>query len=120
MTPKDVWSAMADVRDSRKEHFVVFYLDTRNQLIQKELISLGTLNSSLVHPREVFESAIKYSTAQIILSHNHPSGDVNSSSEDIAITKKLINAGEILGIELIDHVIVTTNSYSSMKQKGTI
>lgn len=120
MKPKDVWEAMADVRDSKKEHFVVFYLDVKNQLIQRELISLGTLNASLVHPREVFEPAVKYSTAQIIISHNHPSEDSNPSSEDIEMTKKLIKAGEILGIEIIDHVIVTKLSYLSLKQKGYI
>lgn len=107
LSPKDVWERMEDIRGSKKEHFVVFYLDSRNQEIQREVISVGTLNESLVHPREVFEGAIKNNAASIIIAHNHPSGDLEPSQADIEITKKLIHAGKILDIKILSHVIVT-------------
>ena len=117
LSPKDVWERMEDIRGSKKEHFVVFYLDSRNQEIQREIISVGTLNESLVHPREVFESAIKHNAAGIILAHNHPSGDTEPSEADIEITKKLIQAGKILDIKIVDHVIVSSGSenFKSLK-----
>jgi len=115
LSPKDVWERMEDVRGSKKEHFVVFYLDSRNQEIHKEIVSVGTLNESLVHPREVFENAIKNNAASIIIAHNHPSGDLEPSQADIEITKKLIHAGKILDIKIIDHIIVTINGYNSLK-----
>jgi DNA repair protein RadC len=114
LSPKDVWERMEDVRNSKKEHFVVFYLDSRSQEIQKEVISIGTLNESLVHPREVFEPAIKNNTASIILAHNHPSGDTEPSEADVEITKKLVHAGKILDINIVDHVIVTNKSFLSI------
>lgn len=113
LSPKDVWERMEDIRRSKKEHFVVFYLDSRNQEIQREIISVGTLNESLVHPREVFEGAIKHNAAGIILAHNHPSGDTGPSEADVEITKKLIHAGKILDIKIIDHVIVSNSSCES-------
>jgi DNA repair protein RadC len=112
LSPKDVWERMEDIRGSKKEHFVVFYLDSRNQEIQREIISVGTLNESLVHPREVFEGAIKHNAAGIILAHNHPSGDIEPSEADIEITKKLIHAGKILDIKIISHVIVAKTSHA--------
>lgn len=113
LSPGDVWVRMEDVRGSKKEHFVVFYLDSRSQEIQREIISVGTLSESLVHPREVFESAIKNNAASIIVAHNHPSGDLKPSQADIEITKKLIQAGKILDIKVIDHVIVSSISFLS-------
>lgn len=107
LSPKDVWERMEDVRNSKKEHFVVFYLDSRNQEIKREIISIGILNESLVHPREVFEGAIKNNAASIIVAHNHPSGDVTPSYDDIEITKRLAHAGKILDIKVVDHVIVS-------------
>lgn len=98
---------MEDIRGGKKEHFVVFYLDSRNQEIKREIISIGTLNESLVHPREVFEGAIKHNAASIILAHNHPSGDLDPSEADIEITKKLIQAGKILDIRILSHIIVS-------------
>lgn len=95
---------------------MIFYLDTRNQEIKREIISIGSLNASLVHPREVFEPAVKYSAAQIIIAHNHPSGNPDPSEDDLKITKRLIEAGKILGIEVIDHIIVTNNSFISLKK----
>lgn len=115
MSPHDVWENLRDVRDNKKEHFVIFFLDTRNQQIQREVISVGTLNANLVHPREVFEPAIRCSAAQIIVAHNHPSGDASPSDDDIQVTKRLVEAGKILGIEMLDHVVVCQNSFSSLK-----
>ncbi|MEO8637668.1 MAG: DNA repair protein RadC [Candidatus Taylorbacteria bacterium] len=111
LSSKDVWERMEDIRGSKKEHFVVFYLDSRNQEIQREIISVGTLNESLVHPREVFEGAIKNNASSIIIAHNHPSGDLGPSEADIEITKKLIHAGKILDIKVADHVIVSSSSF---------
>lgn len=115
LSPENVWNEMKDLRENKKEHFVVFYLDTRNQIIKREIISIGTLNASLIHPREVFEPAIKYSAAQIIIAHNHPSGDTEPSKEDITISKQLIEAGKILDIEILDHIIVSKGEYKSLK-----
>lgn len=111
LSPKDVWERMEDIRGSKREHFVVFYLDSRSQEIKREIISVGTLCESLVHPREVFEGAIKNNAASIIIAHNHPSGDLEPSQEDINITKKLVQAGKILDIRVVDHVIVAKNSF---------
>ncbi len=119
-SPKNIWDDLKDIRSSKKEHFYVFYLDSRNQIIKKELISIGTLNASIVHPREVFEPAIRNLAAQIILSHNHPSQDVSPSEEDIKLTKRLISAGKLFGIEIIDHVIVSKDNYFSMKKQGLL
>lgn len=113
LSPQDVFYKLEDIRASKKEHFIVFFLDARNQEIKRELISIGTINANLVHPREVFEPAVKYLAVQIIIAHNHPSGNLEPSQEDIAITKRLIEAGKILGIEVIDHIIVTLDSFSS-------
>ena len=120
LSPKDVWDELKDIRDNKKEHFVIFFLDTRNQEIKREIISIGSLNANLVHPREVFEPAIRYSAAQIIVAHNHPSGNPDPSEEDLIITKRLIAAGKILGIDIIDHIIVAKNKYISFKEKGLI
>ena len=117
LSPKDVWDELKDIRDNKKEHFVIFFLDTRNQEIKREIISIGSLNANLVHPREVFEPAVRYSAAQIIVAHNHPSGNTEPSEEDLVITQKLVEAGKILGIELMDHVIVTKNTHLSFKEK---
>lgn len=120
LTPKDVWNELKDIRDNKKEHFVIFFLDTRNQEIKREIISIGSLNANLVHPREVFEPAVRHLAAQIILAHNHPSGDTEPSEDDLEITKRLSEAGIILGIELIDHIIVTKDKFLSFKEKNLI
>ena len=111
---------MKDLRDHRKEHFVIFYLDSRNQEIKREIISVGSLNANLVHPREVFEPAVRNLAAQIILAHNHPSGDPEPSEDDLLLTKKLVESGKILGIEVIDHIIVAKDNFFSFKNKGII
>jgi len=120
LSPEDVWKEMKDIRGHKKEHLVVFYLDTRDEIIKREIISMGTLNSSIVHPREVFEPAIKNSTAQIIIAHNHPSGDTEPSAEDIAVGKRLVEAGKILDIEIIDHIIVSKSGWKSLKESGLL
>lgn len=120
LSPKEVWEELKDIRDNKKEHFVIFYLDTRNQEIKREVISIGLLDSNLVHPREVFEPAIRNLAAQIIVSHNHPSGELEPSDEDLTITKRLVEAGRLLGIEVLDHVIVSKEGYLSFKEKNLI
>ena len=120
LSPKDAWSQLYDIREQRREHFVVFYLDIRNQIIKKDIISIGTLTTSIVHPREVFEKAIKDGAAQIILSHNHPSQIIDPSEEDIRLTKRLAACGDILGIEIIDHIIVSKHHYFSFKEHNLI
>ena len=120
LTPKEVWEELKDIRDNKKEHFVIFYLDSRNQEIKREIISVGSLNANLVHPREVFEPAVRNLAAQIILAHNHPSGDPQPSEDDLEMTKRLVEAGKILGIEVIDHIIITKTGFVSFKEKGLI
>lgn len=119
LSPEEVWQELKDIRNHKKEHFVIFYLDTRNQEIAREVISVGSLNANLVHPREVFEPAVRNLAAQIIVAHNHPSGDPDPSEEDIKITKKLAEVGKILGIDVIDHIIVTKEDFFSMS-KGNL
>ena len=109
--PKDVWSLSADIRTSKKEHFAVFYLDTQGRVIERQIISIGTLNASLVHPREVYEPAVALHAASIIAVHNHPSGTIEPSAEDHAVTARLAHAGTILGIPLLDHIIVTKDGW---------
>lgn len=118
--PEDVWKELKDIRDNKKEHFVIFYLDSRNQEIKREVVSVGLLNASLVHPREVFEPAIKHLAAQIILAHNHPSGETEPSEEDLTVNKRLVEAGKILGIEVIDHIIVSRSGYLSFKERNLL
>jgi len=113
LTPKDVWNELKDIRDNKKEHFIIFFLDARNQEIKREIISVGSLNANLVHPREVFEPAVRHLAAQIILAHNHPAGDPMPSKEDSEITKQLVDAGKLLGIEIKDHVIVSKTNFFS-------
>ena len=120
VTPKDVVAQLTDLRHNKKEHFIALYLNARNQLVHKETISMGTLNANLVHPREVFEPALEHSAANIMVAHNHPSGDPNPSNADLEITKRLVEAGKIMGIEVVDHVIVTKNSYLAFKEERLI
>lgn len=102
----------------KKEHFVMLALDTRNNLIKINDISVGTLNASVVHPREVFREAIQVSAAHIIIAHNHPSENPEASSEDVALTRRLGEAARIFGIDLLDHIIVTRNNFSSLRELG--
>ena len=119
-SPEDVVCLVSEYRASKKEHFIGLFLNARNKLLHKEIISIGTLTASLVHPREVFEPAIRISAASIIVVHNHPSGDTEPSEKDIAITNRLVEAGKLLGIDLVDHIIVTATDYRSFKSEGII
>lgn len=105
------------LRKEHREHFQVLLLNSRHEVIGKETISIGSLNASIVHPREVFKPAIIASAASIILVHNHPSGDPEPSEEDIAITKRLVKAGELLGIQVLDHVIVSARGVVSLRSR---
>jgi DNA repair protein RadC len=118
LSPKDVWESLRDIRGNKREHFVIFYLDIHQQEIMRETVSIGTLSANLVHPREVFEAAVRHSAAQLIIAHNHPSGSVEPSPEDLEVTRRLAEAGNILGIEVLDHVIVTTDAFVSFKERG--
>lgn len=120
LSPKDVWQELKDLRGLKKEHLIIFYLDSRNQEIKREIISVGTLNASLVHPREVFEPAVKHLASQIIVAHNHPSGEPQPSPADREVNKRLLEAGKILGIELIDNIIVTSGGFYSFKENKLI
>ena len=102
----------------KKEHFLALLLDTRGQLIKIAEVSVGSLDSSIVHPREVFKEAVSASAASVIFVHNHPSGDPQASDEDIGLTKRLVGAGEIMGIDVLDHVIVCDRTHLSLKAKG--
>ncbi|MCK5643736.1 MAG: DNA repair protein RadC [Gammaproteobacteria bacterium] len=115
---KDVFNyATEKLKDSDREIFIVLHLDTKNKIQKAETISIGTLNGTLIHPREIFKSAIKESANSIILVHNHPSGDPAPSDEDISITKRLIKAGELLNIKVLDHVIVGDGRYWSYNEE---
>jgi DNA repair protein RadC len=111
---------MEEMRYLEQEHFLCLFLNTKNKIIHKKCIFVGSLNVSVVHPREVFREAIRYSSAGIICVHNHPSGDVTPSREDLEVTQRLVEAGHLMGIELIDHLIIGDQSYFSMKEKGLI
>jgi len=115
LTAKDIFHALRDVRSNKKEHFVVFYLDVRNQEIKREIITVGLMNEAVVHPREVFEGAIRNAAFQIIVAHNHSVDDVEPTDADLRITKDLLAAARILGIKIIDHIIVSKTKYFSVK-----
>jgi DNA repair protein RadC len=101
-----------------REQFCVLHLDVRHRLISREVVSIGHLSSALVHPREVFKAAILANAAAIALVHNHPSGDAEPSREDVDVTRRLVRAGELLGIPVLDHVIVTSKGHASVVEKG--
>lgn len=111
---------MEEMRYLRQEHFKSVYLDTKNNILGDKNITIGTINSTIVHPREVFSDAVKCSAASIIVLHNHPSGDPSPSEEDIQVTKRLLEAGKILGIDLLDHIVIGDGKYISLKEKGFI
>lgn len=116
-SPDNLFEQIKDkVTNHYKEHFFVCSLDTRNHLIAVDEISIGTLTASLVHPRETFETAIRRHAAKIILAHNHPSGETEPSDDDLKITRRLVDAGKIMGIDVLDHIIVTSHSYLSFKE----
>ncbi|MFC1908830.1 DNA repair protein RadC [Chloroflexota bacterium] len=118
-TPDDVVNLIRGrLKGKKKEYFLALLLDTRGQLIKVAEISIGSLDSSIVHPREVFKEAISASAASIIFAHNHPSGDTEASEDDIKLTQRLVEAGEIMGIDILDHIIITDDKYLSLKREG--
>ena len=118
-TPEDVNGVVGGrLRGKKKEYFLALLLDTRNKLIKTAEISVGSLDSSIVHPREVFKEAISASAAAVIFAHNHPSGDAEASPDDIKLTKRLAEAGELVGIEVLDHIIIGDKKFLSLKREG--
>ncbi len=118
-TPDDVVGLVRGrLKGKKKEHFLALLLDTRNKLIKVAEISVGSLDSSLVHPREVFKEAISATAASVIFVHNHPSGDPTASEDDIKLTKRLAEAGKIVGIDVLDHIIISDKNYLSLKREG--
>ena len=118
-SPSEGYSFIApDMQYLTQEHFVVVFLDVKNKVIAKETIFIGSLDRAIVHPREIFREAIKRLSASIICFHNHPSGDVVPSNADIDITKRLVSSGEIIGIKVVDHIIIGSEGYSSLKMLG--
>lgn len=118
-TPEDVSGVVGrQLRAKKKEHFLALLLDTRNQLIKVAEISVGSLDSSIVHPREVFKEAISASAAAVILAHNHPSGEAEASEDDIKLTERLAEAGELVGIDVLDHIIIGDKKFLSLKREG--
>lgn len=116
--PEDVYHLTKEIQAVKKEHFVVLYLDARNRVLGKETISIGSLTANIVHPREVFQPAVAHSAAGVVLVHNHPSGDPSPSQDDLALTRRLVEASRIMGIEVLDHVIVGAKTFLSMRDEG--
>jgi len=108
------------IADPNKEFFMALYLNTKNGVLKQEIISIGSLNANIVHPREIFKTACMISASSIIVAHNHPSGDPSPSREDIEITKKLSEAGKMMGIELLDHVIIGFDRNYGFKESGQL
>jgi DNA repair protein RadC len=118
-SPEDAANyVMEDMRFLTQEHFVCLYLNTKNQVLHQQTIFIGSLNASIVHPREVFKEAFRRSAASFICLHNHPSGDPSPSREDIDVTKRLNECGKLIGIELLDHLIIGDQKFISLKEKG--
>jgi DNA repair protein RadC len=118
--PEDILPLVGEFRDKHQEHFICISLNGAGEVIGKRIVTIGLLNHSLVHPREVFADAITDRAASIICVHNHPSGSLEPSSQDIAITRQLAEAGALLGIQLLDHLIISRTGFCSMKEKGLV
>lgn len=119
-TPRMVYEFLREkIGNEKKEHFVVLFLDTKNNLIYDD-VSIGTINVSIVHPREVFVKALLHHASHVVLAHNHPSSDPTPSGEDVETTKRLIEAGKILGISIADHIVISNHDYRSMKEINLI
>ena len=118
-SPKDAYEMIKDqLQDLDREQFIIACLNTKNEPTNISVVSVGTLNKAIVHPREVFKTAILSNAASIMAFHNHPSGDTIPSDQDIQLTHRLVEAGELLGIKLLDHLIIGNRSFTSLKQKG--
>ncbi|MBU4533325.1 MAG: DNA repair protein RadC [Firmicutes bacterium] len=119
-TPNDAYECVQDMRFLDREHFRVLLLTTKHRVIRIETVTIGTLNSSPVHPREVFRPAIKHGACAVVLAHNHPSGDPEPSSQDRQLTQRLVEAGRLIGIEVLDHIIVGDGRFVSLKERGSL
>ena len=120
-SPAEVYQAaklLLGLHEKSQEHFCIFCLNTKNKITGVHTISIGSLNASIVHPREVFKAALLNNASAIVLMHNHPSGDPEPSREDIATTRRLVDAGNILGIDVLDHIIIGDGRYISLKEHG--
>lgn len=116
-SPEDALGYLSWMRDCKREHFHALYLDTRRRLLASETVSVGTLEASLVHPREVFRTAVKLSASSILVAHNHPSGDPEPSAEDLALTRRLDRAANLLGIRMVDHLIIAGSDWISLRRR---
>ncbi len=119
-SPAEAYSLVRDLKTARKEHLVALYLDAQNRLIRRETISIGSLNTTRTHPREVLQPAIVHSALAFILIHNHPSGSLDPSRDDVEFTRTIARAGELIGISLYDHLIVSHRGFVSLKEKGLL
>ena len=117
-SPDVAMEYLSDLQLLETENFAALYLDCKNGLIKREVLSRGSLNSSVVHPREVLAPGVRLRAASVILAHNHPSGDPSPSREDVEVTRRLVEAGRILGIDIVDHLIIGSPGWISMKQQG--
>jgi len=115
--PSGVATMLAHLKRLDREHFVCIHLDTRNTVLGVETVSIGSLNYSIVHPRECFKAALLLNAASVILAHNHPSGSLEPSAEDISLTKRMVQAGKLIGIEVLDHIIISAEGHMSFKEK---
>jgi len=124
-TPESVTDALKDIRNAAQEVFMVLTLDTKNYLIDRHVITIGTLNSTLIHPREIFRAAVLDGAAALVMVHNHPSGDPTPSAEDIRMTRQLVDAAKAMEINILDHVILgragdARNDYTSLRECGMV
>jgi DNA repair protein RadC len=119
-SPAEAYALVRDLKPARKEHLVALYLDAQNRLILRETVSIGSLNTTRTHPREVLQPAIVHSALAFILVHNHPSGSLDPSRDDIEFTRTMARAGELIGISLYDHLIVSRRGYVSLKERGAL
>lgn len=117
-SPEDVYKLTKEIENAKKEYLVAIYLNTNNSLIKKETISMGSLNVNMVHPREVFQPALSNYAANIVLVHNHPSGDPNPSEEDIKLTQRMVRAGKLMDMRILDHIVIGNGKYTSLKEIG--
>jgi len=117
-TPAEAYGLVRDLKSARKEHLIALYLDAQNRLLLRETVSIGTLNTTRTHPREVLQPAVVHSALAFILVHNHPSGSLDPSRDDVEFTRTMARAGELMGISLYDHLIVSRRGYVSLKEKG--
>ena len=119
-SPREAYELVRDLKRARKEHLVALYLDAQNHLIQRETISIGALNTTRTHPREILQPAILHSALAFVLVHNHPSGSLEPSRDDLDFTRTIARAGELIGVGLTDHIIVSPRGFVSLKERGVL